>query len=132
MISKLHHGKVKGGKFKPEDPKLFLTAFYPHEGKDVEVTVSRKRKHRSNKQNAYYHGVIVKMVAEFTGETPERTHQYLARMFLEEVSKIDDSKMITKSTTELSTAEFETYAEDCRMWASQFLNLYVPNPEEYI
>ena len=72
------------------------------------------------------------MVAEFTGESPERTHQYLARMFLEEVSKIDDSKMITKSTTELSTAEFETYAEDCRMWASQFLNLYVPNPGECI
>lgn len=132
MISKLHHGRVKGGKFKPEDPKLFLTAFYPHEGKEVEVTVNRKRKHRSTLQNAYYYGVIVKMVAELTGETPKRTHQYLADMFLQEVSKIDDSKMITKSTEELSTVEFEIYTEDCRMWASQFLNLYVPNPGEYI
>lgn len=36
-----------------------------------------------------------------------------------------------RSTTELSTIEFEKYLEDIRRWASMKLSCYIPLPNEY-
>ena len=39
---------------------------------------------------------------------------------------------ITKSTTELSTVEFEDYVAKIRMWAASFLSLIIPLPNEIL
>jgi len=57
---------------------------------------------------------------------PDETHEALKMKFLlDRRGKIPT----VRSTTVLSTKEFEDYLEDVRMWASKFLNISIPNPE---
>jgi hypothetical protein len=92
------------------------------------VTVQKQKKTRSLNQNGYYFGVVVAMIAEKLGYTPDETHQSLRTQFLSEKHESGLSRI--KSTSELSTVEFEKYLEVVRMFASEFLNLYIPLPHE--
>ena len=96
---------------------------------NVEVIVRPPRKPRSKKENNYYWGVIVQMIADHYGVLPEETHYELRRMFLRKDNGLKDFA-ITRSTTELFTYEAEDYYAKCRMWASQELGLYIPLPNE--
>lgn len=92
-------------------------------------------KGRSNNQNRYYRGVVVKIISEHTGFTPEEVHELLKYRFLrtyETLSTKNGDKEFerTKSTTELTTSAFEIFMSDVRMWASIELGLYIPDPNE--
>jgi hypothetical protein len=68
------------------------------------------------------------MIAEETGHEPDEVHEFLKLQFLKKnLDKLGD---VAKSSTELNTLEFEEYAEKCRRWASVFLNLNIPEPNE--
>lgn len=129
MIKKKYFGKVKDGKFKPDLPQDFKKAFYMLEGLDTEVTVDKKQKIRSNPENRYYRGVVVPLIAETIGEYDEdEVHEMLKIKFLPiEKEGFPNS---CKSTTTLTTVEFEEYLSKIRMWASEFLNCYIPLPNE--
>ena len=43
----------------------------------VNVTIETPKKQRSDSQNRYYWGVIVKMISDFSGESPNRVHEAL-------------------------------------------------------
>lgn len=126
-------GKVAQGKFIPSNTRSFRDAFAFHEGKEVELTVERKKKRRSNNQNAYYHGVVVPMIAQAMGEDScEDVHNYLKAEFNWKYIVIgDEEKKFPQSTAKLSTAEFSEYVAKIQRWASEFLSLYVPDPNEY-
>jgi hypothetical protein len=98
------------------------------EGVEAEMVLRKPRKQRSTPQNAYYWGVIIKMISDHTGEEPDRIHGALASMFLKVYDWMGKERI--KSTTELSTVEFEKYAESCRQWASIALEMYIPLPNE--
>jgi len=83
---------------------------------------------RSNPQNFYYWGCLVKFISEETGYTPEECHAKLAYKFL--LVKTE-SQPFVRSTTTLNTAEMEEYNENVRRWASSFLSLYLPLPGEW-
>ena len=128
MIVKKHLGTVTGGKFIPNDQQSFKMAFYPHEGKTVAVTVSRHRKHRSDRQNSYLWGVVYKLISETTGYTTDEAHEAMKMLFLK-VHR-DGLPDTVKSTTKLTTVEFEEYAENIRIWASQTIGCYIPTPNQ--
>lgn len=117
--------KVSAGKLEFEKPGDFLTHLESLDG-DVDVTVDKRKRKRSDKQNKYYRGVIVKMIADQMGEARhESVHNMLRGFFLKDyIARFPT----TKSTTELSTVEMEEYHAKCRMWASQELGLYIPDP----
>lgn len=94
-------------------------------------------KGRSNPQNSYYWSVCVGMISEHTGFTPEEVHEILKNKFLSEPKtlKLNSSPQlvfVTKSTTELDTRTFEEYLSRIRMFASQELSIYIPNPNEIL
>jgi len=95
--------------------------------KDGCYELSPYKKKRSNPQNAYYWGVLIKYISEETGYTESKTHLKLCQKFL---LIMDDGTPYAKRTTDLNTAEMEKYNEDVRRWASSFLNLYLPLPNE--
>ena len=97
------------------------------EGQNVDVTVRKHRKQRSNQENRYYRGVVVFMFADFTGYDNEEAHLALRQRFLSTVD--DNGLMRIRSTTELSTSEFEDYMTQCRMLGDT-LGFYVPAPNE--
>ncbi len=96
-------------------------------------------KSRSNPQNSYYWGVIIKLISEHLGYTTEETHEILKYKFLKidfeipQKSKAQTELVpISRSTTQLDTKEMEEYLSQVRMWASGDLGVFIPEPNEVI
>ena len=127
-------GTVENGRLKITDRRqefgLYLSKF---EKKPVEVIVRKPVKIRSNQQNRYYRGVIVKLIADEMGEIDtELVHNILRYEFLKlRVNFRGKSYIALRSTTSLETLEMEEYLEKCRIWASeQFEGFRIPLPNE--
>jgi hypothetical protein len=94
---------------------------------EIQLTVSKVRKPRSNQENAYYWAVIIEILRNELGYTPDEMHEALKWKFL----KIHEGKIPTvRSTSDLSTVEFEAYMTQIREWASIDMNIYIPEPNE--
>lgn len=98
------------------------------DGTEAEMIIRKKKKHRSNPQNAYYWGVVIKLIHDHTGQDANTIHGVLTGMFLKVKDWLDKERI--RSTTELSTVEFEEYLEKCRQWAVIALDIYIPLPNE--
>lgn len=127
-IRKLHNGTVKNGKFIPDDRADFVHDFYRHEGKRITVTIERYKKKRSDNQNRYMWGVVYKLISVHTGYTPEEVNEAMKWKFLR-IHK-DNLPDTVKSSKFTNSAEFEEYMENIRRWASVYLGLYIPLPNE--
>lgn len=125
---KKYGGIVRGGKFLPDEPRMFREAFYSHEGKRVSVIVARERKHRTNPQNRYYWGVVVALLSDNTGYTPDEMNDLLKWRFNR--WHRDNLPDTVKSFKDLSTVEFEEKMSQIRVWASVDLAVYIPEPNE--
>lgn len=107
-----------------------LDALKKHlEGCNVELVLQKERKQRTVKQNAYYWGVVVEMLAEAAGHyEAEEMHDALREKFLR---KYDVSELPTvRSSTELTTVEWEEYMQKCRMLGAEMFGIYIPEPNE--
>jgi hypothetical protein len=99
----------------------------------IELKVNRDN--RSNKQNRYYWGVVIAILSEFTGFTPDEMHYDLKSRFLKYYKVIPstgEERLLIRSTSKLSTEEFEKYVEEIRRWAITELDVYIPSPNEYL
>ena len=107
-------------------------------GKEIEVTIQRKKKHRSSPQNRYYHGVVVEMIRSGMKDmgddvTQEQVHEFLKWRFLR-AQRVDESTgellyEYAGSTASLSTIEFSEYVEKCCQFAAEFLGVSIPLPQ---
>ena len=98
------------------------------EGKEIELTVRQKKSQRSNEQNRAYWGLAIEILSDHLGYEREEVHDLLRHRFL---SHVDERGLtIIRSTTSLSTKEFSEYYEKIQRWAAQFLNCYIPSPNE--
>ena len=100
----------------------------------VRVTVSRltQDKIRSVVQNNYYHGVVVKILAEHFGYIGPGEKDELAdslrAMFLVKTTKL--GLKVVVSTTVLDTKLFERYLQAIRDWALEVHQIKIPLPNE--
>lgn len=103
-------------------------------GKEVELVIREHKKTRSNRQNAYYWGVVVAMIAEQSGNrSPRSVHEDLSEYFglKEERENIfGEVSIITVSTTRYNTKQFEEYLEKLRLFALDFYGINIPLPNE--
>lgn len=109
------------------------------EGKEIELTIRKKRKHRSDPQNRYYWGVVVEMIRAGMKEmgdtvTPNQVHEFLKWRFLR-VSKVDETTgevlyEYVGSTAKLKTVEFWEYIEKCCQFAAEMLGVSIPLPQQ--
>jgi hypothetical protein len=62
----------------------------------------------------------------------ESVHELLKYRFLKVDESNPDGLFVEriKSTTELSTSQFMDYIAEIQRWASEFLNVYIPEPNE--
>jgi len=91
------------------------------------LTISSLYKARSSQQNKYMYGVVYKMISDQTGYSMEEVHDLMRMMFW---SKEVQGVKVPRSTTEFSTIEMEDYLSKIRMFSSQKLGLYIPEPNE--
>ncbi len=102
------------------------------EGQPIQLTIEKRQSRRSIAENSYYWGVIIKIISDHTGENDWKIHGILGRMFLTQGVEVNGKRYeVTKSSHFLTVAEFEEYAEKCRLWAGSELDLVVPAPNEF-
>lgn len=123
---------VRAGKLLPTFQHKQAIAGYlqSREGKDVILRLGKPVKVRSNNQNRYYHGVVVKILSDDTGHTTEEMHEILKAKFLgRKFVTIGSVEVeVTKSTTDCTTEEFEHYLEQIRAFAATNLGIRIPLP----
>ena len=103
---------------------------FPNE-KRVEVSVEKLTHPRTNSQNRFYWGVVVKEIAQHTGHDPEQVHEWLKQIHSPKWHPYGQNNGgIPTSTTRLDTLAFTDYSEKCRLWANEFLGLQIPLPGE--
>lgn len=97
------------------------------EGKNLVITVKEQGKRRSDRQNAFYWGVVIpliKQLFEDAGTTcaPEDVHCYLKEHvggMMKVIILPDGSRRaIVESSTKLTTVQWEDYMEKVRAWAA--------------
>jgi hypothetical protein len=135
MVPKFHgeigaDGKVHLHEVYKNRLKIYMEGFPP--GTQVYVTVDRagKKQARSDLQNNYYWGVVIEITRLFCGYEKDEMHDAFGMLFrkMEAVTGIPT----IRSTTSMSTLEFNEYIEQCRRFAAQELSLYIPDPNEVI
>lgn len=109
-------------------------------GKEIEVTIQKKKRSRSSEQNRYYWGVVVEMIRmgikDLGDEADaEQVHEFLKDRFLPSRERIDEitGELIYRlpaSTTALSTIQFSEYVEKCCQFAAEYLGVSIPMPEK--
>lgn len=101
------------------------------EGKRVSITIKPEDSDRTEKQNRYYWGVIVRLLSDYTGHTPDEMHEILKYKFNPRVIDVDGLDVtVGGSTREMSTKEFIYYNERIQTWASTTLSVTIPNAGE--
>lgn len=103
-------------------------------GRQVEIIIHKKLKFRSVQQNRYY-WLIVTMLSEHTGFTKDEMHSVLKTKFLKTEKVHEDSGLIfeyVRSTTELTTTEYEDYLESVRRFAAEDFGIELPMPNEQL
>ena len=128
------------GKLSLDKNDKFKDYLRGHAGKRVQLTVEKMKHIRSNGQNRYYWGVVVKLIALHTGHDPEQIHELLKQKFspkwyfqesaLSAAMSKNIAQSIPTSTAHLDTIAFVEYTEKCRLWANEFLGLNIPLPGE--
>jgi hypothetical protein len=105
---------------------------------EVYVTVTRAYATRSPKQNAYYHGYILRELSEATGHEPEELHEWCKWKFNPQqldfidtdTGEIAEQFVVGGSTAKLGTMPFEEYLEKIKRWAAgPPLCLYLKDPD---
>jgi len=133
---------VLKGKFKRNINQI-VEAVSSFEGKECLFTIEPIKKNRSNQQNRFYWGTVITLVQhglkEATGEyrTAENIHyNILLKMFApeKELVNIESGQILTEkiSSSEMTTTQFMEYILEIQRWASEFLNIDIPNPNEEV
>jgi hypothetical protein len=109
-------------------------AFAIGNGKVMQITVSDIKKERSNNQNAYYWGVLIRILSDETGQEADDLHEHFRDRFLTKnfIHIGGEEKEVAKSTKKLSTNEFEEYQEKIRAFAAEELSIIIPLPNEQL
>ena len=141
-----YFGSIKDGliKLPKRVRKEVLSRFNGH---NIIVTFERKRKTRSNPQNSYYQGVVLPEIVlgmiELGNELQlgnkedhESVHLFLKDRFLQNGKDflLKDGLIETgsSSTKYCTTTEFMTYLDDVVKFASEYLNISIPEPNEQV
>lgn len=100
------------------------------DGEELSVTVGRRVRARSTKQNAYYWGAVLPIISQATGHTVDELHEIFKRKFLQPiiVTYRDREIKMPGSTAKLSITDFYEYVERVRAEAAD-MGIVIPDPE---
>ena len=134
---------VKNGKL-TRNRQPIAKAIQSFEGKDIEITISKVKRKRSNDQNAYWWGVVVPIYHKlFTdaGHVCDHNgaHYLLCDLIREnypdtglfdEVLINDTYVKRTQGTSELTKSEFMSLIAKAQQLASEWFGAYIPDPNQ--
>lgn len=111
----------------PEVLKLLGDIFKLKDGKYI-IYASDQKPQRTIKQNRYLRA-IDKMIAGETGDDPNSIHEDLIILHSETIiTKLGIDRKMRPS--EMDTRQMTNYIERVRKWSNEFLNFYIPQPDD--
>lgn len=129
MITKFF-GTVENGRLVLDNEPAYFSTLFALNG-EIELVIQKRKRSRTLKQNAYYRGVVVPMIAKETGDSDKRMHEILKRKFLKDFTFINGEVFyFSRTTTTLTTKQFVEYIDEIKLWALDFLNLNIPDADE--
>ena len=127
--------RLEGGQFRVNRDKLRDLLRGRKDG-DYTITIERRHATRSAAQNAWYWGVIMPAIADYTGYTIDEVHEFCKKRFNAKQLTVADrhgviveEERIGQSTTTLNKVTFGEYCERIRMWAAAELAIDIPDPD---
>lgn len=129
-------GFVKRGRLEMRNRKAVLAQLSRMRDCEVVITIEPRKAARSQQQNRWYWGVIIDLLSEHTGFSPEEMHEVCKAQFLPKKLAVADGNgvihgefVIGGSTTKLNKLEFGEYCERIRQWAAEDLGVVIPDPD---
>ncbi len=102
------------------------------------ITIVKHRPRRSDRQLRYYWPCFVHEFGKYLrgqGEayTDDQCHEMLKHKFLRQtfIDPHGEACDYTRSTSDLTTTEFNEYLDACAAWLSDVFGIVVPEPSEY-
>ena len=129
-MTPLFFGKIEKGKLLLETPQKYLVYLARLEGRRVELSLRLQKSQRSLQYNRYYFGVIVEILAEHIGYDRESMHENLKLKFASSRDLEHEGMFIIERTSKMTTERFMKYCADIQQWAAEYLNVYLPDPNE--
>jgi len=130
-----YYSNVTKGKLEPETSRKIRHELNSFEGKRVEIKIQKLRSKRSEQQNSYWWGVIIKILGEELGYDKDEMHEVLKFKFLKRekvIERTGELMFYSISTTKLSVSEFVKLVEDVIRWAASELSIVIPLPSEHL
>lgn len=107
------------------------------EGAEGTLTLTRERGSVTKKQRAYWFGCVVPIIAEFTGDDIDSTHDDLKRMFFPKITRRWKNKrtgkwkrrIVRPSITQLNRKQMNDLIEHTRKYFAEHYGLEIPEPD---
>lgn len=116
--------------FKLPFQKEKAIAYIERNDKEMICEIRKDKRNRSTVQNSYY-WFLLTMLEQETGNDKNDLHEYFKDKWLMHNAEIWGTYFYyAKSTTKLTTLEFEDYLEKIRVFASRELGIFLPKPNE--
>lgn len=149
MTTLTYHASVETGAIQMHDStrrKMAREVGQSFDGHDIEITIKKKKRKRSNPQNAYYWSVVIPLLIEGfvdlgnpglqsgNAEHQNMMHEEMKRLHLDnglEIRDVDGVMIkLPSSTKNCSTLEFMEYIQAIQKWAAECLSIDIPDPNE--
>ena len=126
-------GRVEKGVLRLRDKRRYDEYLQTLEG-EIELTLKRWRKGRSLAQNAYWHGVVLPIIAGHIGELDEdELCQIFAKKFLSYYKTYKGKEYkFTPSTAQLDTAEMAEFIRKVVIFVAQEFGIVIPDPDKVV
>ena len=132
MIPRFAAEVMDNGELRISDAVSWRARLAHHRGKRVWLIVQREKHARSLRANAYYWGVVLAVLSEWSGHTPEELHEAMKVRFLqrrEVVLPTGEVLDAAGSTAGLDSLAFSEYVDSVQRFAAE-QGCYVPEPDE--
>lgn len=133
MIQKLKkfHAEMIDGKIVFNDEQGFDLFCSTQINQPLIVTIERYFNKRTLPQNSYYWGVVLRMIAEYTGHFEKELDDLFCSMFIAPRIVVigEEEYFFKRSTSDLDTVEMNMHSEHVRMFAAERIGLAIPLPE---
>jgi hypothetical protein len=135
------YGKIQAGQLKISYRDRFIEAIKAWPDCRVTLILTKQFNRRSLEQNAYLHGVVIpeiRLGMIEAGYSPAECSTEAVKDFLKfrfakkELVNEKTGEIIetVQPTSQMNTAEMTDFIEEVRRFASEYLNRYIPSPNE--
>lgn len=129
-INPTFQATIKNGVVTLLDPGRYRNYVRSRRDGLYEIVLRRPKKIRSLEQNAYFHGVAVKIFSEETGIGFLEAKELFKTMFLKKEIMVRGRPFtIVQHSAELKTIDFNKFVKEIQKFAAEF-SINIPDPNE--